>query len=156
IQPSGPFRASFQYQITLFGAAGLAVGKASGSTWQDFVEKRIFDPLGMKSACTTTTRALKIPDHATPHRKSKQGKIESMPWYEMAEPDPAGSVCASARDLAQFVRFQLGDGVWQGHRLVSAAQLGETHTPQMVIRRDHYVRLMNPDTVQLSYGLGWI
>src|SRR5262249_56078231 len=107
-------RWTFEYQSTLLGAAGLAVARASGTSWHQFIERRIFDPLGMKSASCTTTPTLKAPDRAGPHRKNKQGKIEPIPWYAIKEPDPAGSINASARDLAKFLRFQLADGVWQG------------------------------------------
>jgi CubicO group peptidase (beta-lactamase class C family) len=150
-----PFRSAFQYQSTLFGAAGVAAGKAAGSSWRDVVQRRIIEPLGMKNVSFTTDVALKTSDHAGGHRKIK-GKVQGIPWYAIAEPDPSGSLNASARDLAKFVRFQLGDGAWQGRRLASAANLAETHTPQIVIRREGFVRAMNPDTHQLSYGLGWV
>ncbi len=156
LQPRHLFRGQFEYQAICFGAAGLAVGAAAKSTWQDFVHQRIFAPLGMKSACCTSAQALRATDHAQPHRQTKDGKIEAIPWYKISEPDPAGSIHASVRDLSQFVRLQLGDGTWQGRRLVSAANLAEPHTPQMVIRREGFAKAMNPDTLQLSYGLGWV
>jgi CubicO group peptidase (beta-lactamase class C family) len=145
------FRSAFQYQSILFGTAGYAVGKASKTSWEDFVSKRILVPLDMKATSLTTT-TVKDQEHASPHKKNKEGKVEVIPWYEIAEPDPAGSVNSSARDLLKFLRFQLGNG----KPLVSAANLAETHTPQIVIRREGFARIMNPDTFQLSYGMGWI
>ncbi|MGH9751387.1 MAG: serine hydrolase [Blastocatellia bacterium] len=44
------FRSTFQYQNIMFLTAGQVVGAASGSSWEEFTQKRIFDPLGMKSA----------------------------------------------------------------------------------------------------------
>ena len=46
---------------------------------------------------------------------------------------PAGSIISSARDMAQWLRFQLNDGTVGGTRLVSSAALRETHTPQIVM-----------------------
>ena len=37
-----PFRTRFQYQSTMFTAAGLAVGSAAGRPWEEFVQKRLF------------------------------------------------------------------------------------------------------------------
>src|SRR5581483_1459750 len=102
----------------------------------ELMQKRIFAPLEMKSATCTTAQAMKAGDIPSPHRKNVQGKIAPIPWYRLDEPDPAGSIHLSIRDLAKFLRLQMGDGTWQGKRLVSAQSLAETHTPQIVVRRE--------------------
>ncbi len=151
-----PFRSTFRYQTTMFTTAGWAVSTASKNSWADFVQKRILDPLEMKNTDFTTTMALKAPDHASPHRRNSEGEVEAIPWYLIDKPEPAGSIHSSARDLAQWVRFQLADGTLNGRRLVSAKNLQETHRPQTIIRLEGDVRDMNPDTVQISYGMGWV
>ncbi len=160
VQPSLPFRASFQYQSIMFMAAGQAVAAASGKSWDRFVKERIFEPLEMNSPTTTTAEALKKPDHATPHRKDRKDQVEVIPWYAMDKPNPAGSISISARDLSKWVRFQLGDGTYRGKnglvRLVSSANLEDTHTPQNIIRLKGPTRALNPYTTQLSYGMGWV
>jgi CubicO group peptidase (beta-lactamase class C family) len=151
-----PFRSTFQYQTTMFVTAGVAVEHASGTPWEDFVRQRIFEPLGMSAANFTTPEAEAGRDHATPHRINANGDVEAIPWYRIDKPDPAGSINATARDLVRWVRFQLGDGSFGGRRLVSAKNLQETHTPQMVIRMEGQVRAMNPDTQQMTYGMAWV
>jgi CubicO group peptidase (beta-lactamase class C family) len=155
VKPEYSFRSMFQYQSIVIGAAGMAVGRASNSNWADFVQERILVPLEMKATSFTTVQVLRNSMHASPHRR-RGGKTEVLSWYKIDEPDPAGSINATARDLVKFIQFQLGDGTWKGTRLVSAANLAEMHSPQMIIRIDPYVRLMNPFTHQASYGLGWI
>lgn len=150
------FRSGFQYQAILAGAVGLAAGKASGGTWQDFVRQRILTPLEMKSTSLTATEAKKFSDRASPHRHDRKGRLEVLPWYEITEPDPAGSINSTARDLLGFIRLQLGDGVWQGKRLVSAEGLRELHTPQVLLRREGFAKAMNPETHFMSYGMGWV
>src|SRR5262249_48607781 len=150
----------FQYQSIMFMAAGHAVGTASGGSWGNFVEKRIFGPLEMTTASCITAPALKSADHATGHQRNKEGKVEIMPWYRYEEPNPAASINASARDLSKWLRFQLGDGTYGGAfgamRLVSAANLAETHTPQMVVRVEGVVRAEHPFTNQINYAMGWV
>ena len=148
------FRSRFHYQAILYGAAGYAAGKAAGSDWRQVVQSRVLGPLEMKSSCPVFPEG--DAQLATPHRKNAQGKTTPIPRYSMDKPDPAGSLHASARDLSRFLRFQLGDGTWQGQRLLGALQLAEVHTAQMVIRREGFVQTMNPATVQISYALGWV
>lgn len=152
---SRPFRSTYQYQNIMFLTAGQAVAAAAKTSWEGFVRKRIFEPLGMTSANFSTTVAEKSVDHATPHIKDKEGRLKSVPWRNIDNVGPAGSINASARDLVRWVRFQLGGGAFEGRRLVSEANLTETHTPQTVIRLEGATRATNPHTNLMSYGLGW-
>ena len=142
--------------------SSFIVPHSSLESWADFVQKRILDPLEMKNTSLTTTKALASTDHATPNRLSSEGRLEVIPWYTMEKPEPAGSVNSCARDLCQWMRFQLADGTFRRTgvtpvaQLVSAKNLQETHTPQTIIRLDGNVRDMNPDTTQISYGMGWV
>jgi CubicO group peptidase (beta-lactamase class C family) len=151
-----PFRASFHYQSSMFTVAGHAVSSASGSAWADLIRKRLLVPLDMKAVVLTTTDAQKTNDHASPHRRNKNGDVEVIDWYPMTQPEPAGSVHANARDLAKWLKFHLGDGTWNGKRLVSTKNLRETHSPQIVIPFKGVVKEQNPESTQMSYGLGWV
>jgi hypothetical protein len=110
----------------------------------------------MSSSNFNVTQALKSSDHSSPHRKNREGKVEVIPWLNVDNIGGAGCINASARDMNRWIRFQLGDGSFEGKRLVSSANLMETHTPQMVIRMDEQARTLNPYTTQLSYAMGWI
>lgn len=151
-----PFRTTFQYQTTMFTAAGLAVASASKTSWADFVEKRLFAPLGMKTAgCSTAS--FKSDDRASGHGLDDQGRVMVLPgWYPLEQPEPAGSIHASARDLAPWLRFHLAGGRLGNRQLVSATALGETHTPQTVIPLEGESRILHPETTRLSYGMGWV
>jgi CubicO group peptidase (beta-lactamase class C family) len=151
-----PFRSGFRYQTTMFTTAGWAVGHASGLSWGDFVHKRILEPLGMKSTSLNTIAAAQTSDLASPHRKGINGPLEVIDWYYIEKPEPAGSVNSSARDLCQWMRLHLNDGVVDGQRLVSTKNLEETHRPQNIIPLEGKAREMNPDTLQMSYGMGWV
>jgi CubicO group peptidase (beta-lactamase class C family) len=154
-----PFRTTFQYQSTMFTVAGLAVAKASGLSWADFVQKRLLDPLDMKATYFTTTAIAKIPDKASPHHLDEEKKPRLMEPYPMGTPEPAGSIQSNACDLAKWLLFQL-DGrshaQYGNEVLVSARSLEAIHTPQVVIPLDAVDRIEFPDTNQMSYGMGWV
>ena len=155
------FRSTYQYQNIMYLAAGLAAGAADKSSWEQVVQKRIFDPLGMTGANFSVTVATRSPDHATPHVKVKE-KVRPISWKNIDNIGPAGSINAGVSDLSKWLRFQLGDGTFEGKRLISAARLAETHSPQMVIPMDgptgvpSFTKAMNPETNLMSYGLGWV
>jgi CubicO group peptidase (beta-lactamase class C family) len=155
IPPAHPFRTAFEYQTTMFAVAGCAVEAASGTSWQAFVQDHITRPLGMKAV------GFLPPDnpdlrYAMPHREDATGAIHVIPWYPMKEADPAGSINASARDLCQWLRFHLGDGTFDGNRLVSKGNFDAPHQPHMVIPKTGIAYWMNPETIQLAYGYGWV
>lgn len=155
VEPERSFRSGFGYQTILYGAAGLAGATAAGSSWESLIRERLQVPLGMKDSHPAFP-ADPPEDLASPHRRTRGGKIEPIARYPLEQADPAGSLHATARDLGRFLRFQLAEGVWQGKRLVSAKHLRETHAPQVILPRDDLSRLMNPLSLHVHYGLGWI
>jgi hypothetical protein len=68
---------------------------------------------------------------------------------------PAGSIVSNSRDMAQYLRFQLGDGQFGSKRLVGRAQLRETHLPQMLIGGGGGGAGNDSLTRFNAYGLGW-
>jgi CubicO group peptidase (beta-lactamase class C family) len=155
LKPAHPFRSAYEYQNLTYLTAGHAVGLAAKTTWEQVIQDRIFTPLGMTGANLTTAAAAKAPDHASPHQR-KKGKVEVVPWRNLDNIAPAGAINAGVRDLSKWARFQLGDGTWEGKRLVSAASLAETHTPQTVMPMGEGERVAYPETLQMSYGMGWV
>jgi CubicO group peptidase (beta-lactamase class C family) len=152
----GQFRSSFAYQSIMFMEAGKIVGMYHPHGWEGFVRERILQPLGMNSTFTTSVEASRQHETAIGYRFSREGRQVAMPAYPMPEPNPAGSIFCNAKDLAKWLQFQLGDGTWQGKRLVSAEAFGETHRSQNIIPSNEITRSMNPETVQLTYGMGWV
>ena len=67
LKPSWGFRAQFGYQNLMYLAAGQAVAHASGMTWDEFLNRRIFAPLGMASTTTTFASLARFHNVASPH-----------------------------------------------------------------------------------------
>jgi hypothetical protein len=55
--------------------------------------------------------------------------------------------------MAQWVRLQLGGGMYRGRRLVSAGSVKEMHAPQMLIPLDSLIERLRPSTHFQAYGL---
>jgi CubicO group peptidase (beta-lactamase class C family) len=152
-----PFRSGYRYSTIPYLAAGRAIESKTGEKWENLVRSRLCEPLGMKGVVFKTTDIPRNADRAEGHRLGKEGKIEPMRNYDVREANPAGSVHATVRDLTAWLGFHLSEGRSpDGTRLVSAKNLRETHTPQNIIRMEGLPKLLNPDTVQLTYAMGWL
>jgi CubicO group peptidase (beta-lactamase class C family) len=152
---SKPFRTTYQYQNVMFIAAGEAVAHASGMSWDDFVRTRIFQPL--KMARTVTSDAdWNAADHATGYRYDwKTGRITPRRPSDTATIGPGGAIKSNARDMANWLRFQLAGGSFEGKSLVEPELLAETKTPHTVIRVEGTTRELNPETQLMAYAMGW-
>jgi len=154
LKPTWSLRSMFGYQNIMYLAAGQIVAGVSGKTWDDFIRDRIFKPLGMTSSSTSINDLKNADDLATPHAKI-DGKVEIIPWRNIDNIAPAGSINSNVVDMAQWVRLQLGEGVYKGQRLISSGGAKEMHTAQTVIRMDPPWTLFYSDAHFLNYGLGW-
>jgi CubicO group peptidase (beta-lactamase class C family) len=154
LKPAWSFRSKFGYQNIMYLAAGQIVAGVSGKRWDDFIRDRIFKPLGMASSSTSINDLKNADDVATPHAKI-DAKVEIIPWRNIDNIAPAGSINSNVLDMAQWVRLQLGEGVYKGQRLISSGALKEMHTSQTVIRMEPPWSLFYSDAHFLNYGLGW-
>ena len=152
-----PFRSSFEYSTLMFLAAGKALTNRAEQPWHDLVRSRITEPLGMtRTTFSTKDAAFLAADRASGHREQKDGRIRVETWYEVPTPNPAGSINLPASDLVPWLRFQLANGTHAGKRLVSEAQLTITKSPQTIMPMEGGLKRLNPETVQMSYAMGWI
>lgn len=159
LKPESPFRSRWSYQNMMFLAVGEAEGKAMNTTWDELVKKRIFEPLGMTSSVPTAKALTSNANRAIAHGLDKDVAF-TKPEFNAENIAPAGSIISNAVDMAQWMRFQMGDGTFNGKRLVSAAALRETHTPQILVGGGLGGGRGNADSVPTSYfqayGFGWI
>jgi CubicO group peptidase (beta-lactamase class C family) len=153
LKPSWSFRSKFGYQNIMYLAAGQIVARVSGKRWDDFIRDRIFKPLGMTSSSTSIGDLKNATDVATPHSKIDD-KVETIAWRNIDNIAPAGSINSNVVDMAQWLRLQLGEGVYKGQRLISSGGAKEMHTAQTVIRMEPPWTLFYSDAHFLN-GLAW-
>jgi CubicO group peptidase (beta-lactamase class C family) len=91
---------------------------------------------------------------ATPHSKIDD-KVQPVPWRNIDNIGPAGSINSNVLDMAQWIRLQLGGGLYQDKRLLSSGAIKEMHTPQTIIRIEGNYERLYPEAHFLSYGMGW-
>ena len=143
------FRNQFQYQNEMFIVAGEIVTTMSGTGFDQFITRRIFEPLGMRRTSTSVTALKALTNVATPHALLG-GKMIPVEYRMIDNVGGAGVINSSARDMAQWLRLQLGGGTFEGMRLIASTTLAEMHSGQIVPRGG-----TDPLFKFSEYGLGW-
>jgi CubicO group peptidase (beta-lactamase class C family) len=153
LEPVSGFRAQFGYQNILFLAAGEIIPAVTGKSWDEYIAKQFFSPLGMTR---TSTSILNLPGNgvAAPHNEVK-GKLVPIPWVNWDNIGPAGSINSSVKDHARWIRLQLGKGTLEGREYWKAARTDEMWENNTPVRVSNWQRHHMPSRHFNGYGLGW-
>jgi CubicO group peptidase (beta-lactamase class C family) len=149
-KPGSSFRSHFAYTNFGLTEAAVAAAMASGKSWEDVSAERLYRPLGMTHASSRFADFAASASRAYGHVRV-DGKWVAKYTRDPDAQSPAGGVSASLRDLAMWLRLQLGGGKLGGKEIVAAEALAETHRPQIVRTPPK-----NPAVDHAGfYGLGW-
>jgi CubicO group peptidase (beta-lactamase class C family) len=145
MQPTSHVGEVFQYSNLMAAAAGFiggskaVPGKELGAAYDEAMQKKVFDPLGMKTTTFDFPRALKG-DVAQPHGDDVDGKVTRARMdlnYSVVPLRPAGGVWTSPHELSKYVELELARGVLPGgKRLVSAENLLARYKPNVIVGED--------------------
>ncbi len=150
LEPSQDFRTHYQYQNLMFMTAGYMVEQISGVSWEEFVESRIFYPLGMTDSNFSVEKSKQAPDHALPY-VLKEKEVTAIPFRNIDTIGPAGSINSHVTEMANWVLLNLNKGKFGDQAIVSESSLKEIHSPQMISGRS----LRYDETFYSLYGMGW-
>ena len=125
----------WKYTQSGINAGARIVEVVSGMTFDAFVQKRIFDPLGMTSTTFYPSDEQRA-RLATAYAKNKEtGALEAVPprrdfGPRDRPPQGNGGLYSTAGDYARFCRMLLNGGTLDGRRYLSAAAMTLLATPQ--------------------------
>ncbi len=154
-KPSASFRSTWQYQNEMFLAAGQVIAAVDGRSWDDAVKARLFTPLGMRASGTSVRELATMPDVAQPHLE-RDGTVRRIPYRNIDNIAPAGSINSSVHDMAQWIRFQLAKGKWDGRQLLNEAAFDDARRPYMAMPSSPFSELTAPGAQLVSYGMAWM
>jgi CubicO group peptidase (beta-lactamase class C family) len=136
----------------MYAAAGLLVERVTGSTWEDYISRRILNPLSMNSTYPYRLYADKRMSQLYKLNKETYENESIDPPRQTSAIAPAGSIQSTARDMIPWLRFHLSQG-----QSDSGALLSQNAYAQMLKPVVPY-RLMPFETrehIPIGYGLGW-
>lgn len=158
LAPAYPLRGGFVYQNVMYGLAGEVVARASGMRFEEFLRRRLFNPLGMMHsyASLATMDDAGDPDRSVPHYRIRD-TIRVIGEDNVDVVGSAGAVWSTAEDMATWVRFLLAGGrTAGGRRLLSEGSFATLFEPHAIIPPEKYyptAALTRPHW--RTYGLGW-
>jgi CubicO group peptidase (beta-lactamase class C family) len=129
---------TWAYDNTGYILLGFIIEKASGKPYFQFLDERIFKPLGMTATRSTETKPV-VPNRASGY-EWVDGKFENRPVLLPAIAFSAGSILSTVRDMAKM------DAALYGERLLKKSSLEKIWTPAKT----------NEGTLaSIDYGFGW-
>jgi CubicO group peptidase (beta-lactamase class C family) len=139
----------------LYSNVGVNIGSAvvervSGQSFDEFMKKRIFEPLGMKETAYVPTseqveRIAKSYRYDNEKKSLQETKIHYL-TYPLDNPqiryaEAGGGIFSTAPEIVRFFQMLANDGEFQGKRILSAKSVEEMRTKQT-------------GNLDASYGLG--
>lgn len=142
----------YQYSNAGINTAARIIEVVTGSKYEDFMQSRLFDPLGMKDT-TFWPNDEQVSRLAKSYRPdASKTDLEEFPLGQLISPltdrnrrfpMPAGGLFSTASDTAVFCQMLLSGGQWKGRLYLSEASM------------DELTKRQTPESVKNSYSLGF-
>jgi CubicO group peptidase (beta-lactamase class C family) len=146
----------YEYCNPGINTVGRLIEVVSGMPYEQFTQKRLFEPLGMNDTTFWPTEE-QVRRLAKSYKPDAAGKgLEEVPITQLSypltdrkrHPYPAGGLFSTATDVSTFCRMILQGGVYEGKRFVSESAVRQMTSTQTG-------NLMNQGKGEAGYGLGW-
>jgi len=108
-----------------YGAAlaGYIVERVSGEPFADYVDKHIFQPLGMTDTTFREPLTGKLAGRIATGYRLADGQLVAKPFELLGKVEPAGSSSSTAPDMARFIEAMLNDGQLGTARILAPASV---------------------------------
>ncbi len=133
VRPPGQHADYSNYSVALLGAL---VSHVAGKPFEQIVDERLFQPLGMTHSTFREPLPASDPrrmpdalihDPSTPFRR-EQGAFKDEPYEHVAALGPAGALSTTAHDMTRWMRMLLRGGELDGVRVLAPETFQELAT----------------------------
>ncbi|MFZ1372038.1 MAG: serine hydrolase [Ferruginibacter sp.] len=151
LKPVYGFRSKWGYTNSAFLTAGEIIPKVTGKSWADYVTENIFKPLGMNNSLALSKDIKAAANRSVAHTVV-MGELRKIPYGNIDNLAPAGSISSSVHDMSKWVMAQLNNGKLEGKEIIPGSAIGQTRTPHSILGNGGH--MFNKAHFAL-YGLGW-
>lgn len=119
----------WKYSNLAYAIAGILIERVSGEKWADYVERHIYQPLGMTSSSVDKN----VPGLAVPYtRRMPDGTRDVIPFVDAKGMAAATGITSNVEDMARFVSANFRRGARDGAQIVSSGSWRELHRVRSV------------------------
>lgn len=153
VKPKETAGQMYDYNNLVFSLAALMVEHKTNLSFPDALKKYLFTPLRMHTASATMEGLLSVQNHASPHQKDNKKQYHAVKYRQgYYQAVPGGGINASLRDMAEFLKMQLG----HNEDFLPKESLDLLHTPHMHAKDVFEKNPRNVNRFRSSfYGIGW-
>ncbi len=152
-KPRYSLREVAQYSNPGFFIAGEVAARASGQSWNELVERRLFAPLQMTRS-GTSVKDLQKSNSAAQHA-IVNGKLALVEPSNQDTMGAAGSVTSTASDLTRWMLMFLNKGSYQGKPVLKPETVEEMFRRSMIGEIEFSELAPISETTGFYYGLGF-
>jgi CubicO group peptidase (beta-lactamase class C family) len=152
VKPLYSFRGRWGYTNAAFMTAGEIIPKVTGQTWAVYLKENIFKPLGMNNTLALSKDILTAVNKATAHTVVR-GELKKIPYGNIDNLAPAGSISSSIQDMSHWVMMQLSNGKYEDKQVVPNSALVQTWMPHSILGNGGHRFTRSHFSL---YGLGWM
>ncbi|MEQ9567627.1 MAG: serine hydrolase domain-containing protein, partial [Pseudomonadales bacterium] len=110
--PTLGFREGYLYNNNMYATAGAVAAKVNGTTWEQLVQARVFDPLAMSMSSFSFEEAAKTGELSKDYLVGRVDKV--LKEYEIDTHcdcwAPAAAIVSNVEDLSSWVIAQINGG----------------------------------------------
>jgi CubicO group peptidase (beta-lactamase class C family) len=135
----GAYGKQFQYNSLMYMAAGYVAEVLLGKSWEELVQTRILDPIGMSKTTFTVGKLESEGNFAKAYERDVELQIK-----DFTNIGPAAEINSSAVDMANWLLLFLNNGMTQkGTKIIENSYLQDMYAEHVEV------------SPGLGYGLGW-
>jgi CubicO group peptidase (beta-lactamase class C family) len=151
LEPVSSFREKPAYQNVMYVVASEIVKTVAGISWDDFLKTRVFDKLKMNNTTSLSTKRESSNNLAQPHIWNEDFEKVAIKQEKGDNLAPGGFIYSSSREMSNYMRLLLNNGVIENDTIVSPKIINEIFKPQIIYPIGG-APFYNEFT---SYGFGW-
>ncbi|KAG0277121.1 hypothetical protein BGZ97_009957 [Linnemannia gamsii] len=125
VSPPQKLNSYYEYSNTMYAIAGEAAANVAGTTWEDLVQTKLIDPLGLKNTGFAPSGMVKhsdnyaMPYDAASFKDAQEGRFEKGYLDDILKADAAaGDIYSNVLDLVKWGHVVMTGGVLDGKQVL--------------------------------------
>ncbi len=160
LRPATSFRSEYAYDNLLYIVAGELIAAVSGNSYEDFIDERVLEPLGMHDCGANLSRFVDYGNVAKPHVviDGRSTVVEStVEFGQQTVSAAAGGIVCGIESYLKWHDMHLRNGERSdGSTFLSKEQHAELTSAHMIMNEEISLPGKFYGSVFNGYGLGWI